>query len=138
MDFFLVTAHTTLSSLNFFFAVFDIFICPLCAGSNVPPSIPIFFYFLICPDPYTSFITYKLTKPTGPLGGNLFVDIPTSPPNPNSPPSANCVDELCIAIELLTFFIKYFAEKFIFRDYSIGMHSSVFIYMVNSFVNVID
>ena len=28
-------------------------------------------------------------KITGHLGGNLFVDIPTSPPNPNSPPSAN-------------------------------------------------
>ena len=37
---------------------------------------------------------------TGPLGGSLLVEIPISPPNPNSPPSANWVDALCTAIEL--------------------------------------
>jgi len=33
----------------------------------------------------------------------LLVDIPTSAPKPNSPPSANCVEALWIAIELLIF-----------------------------------
>ena len=52
--------------------------------------------------------------PTGPLGGNLFVDIPISPPNPNSPPSANCVDALWTAIELFIPFKNIFAV-FVFR-----------------------
>ena len=41
--------------------------------------------------------------PIGPRGCNLLVDIPTSAPKPNSPPSANCVEALWIAIELLIF-----------------------------------
>ena len=41
--------------------------------------------------------------PIGPRGWSLPVDIPTSAPKPNSPPSANCVEALWIAIELLIF-----------------------------------
>ena len=41
------------------------------------------------------------SKPIGPRGWSLFVDIPTSAPNPNSPPSANWVEALWTAIELL-------------------------------------
>src|SRR5210317_238571 len=62
-------------------------------------------YFLIFPLLEISYLyETNCSKPTGPLGGSVFVDMPTSPPKPNSPPSANCVEVLCIAIELLTFF----------------------------------
>ena len=44
--------------------------------------------------------------------------MPTSPPKPNSPPSANWVDVLCIAIELFIFFIKYFADNIIKKNFS--------------------
>ncbi len=60
---------------------------------------------------------------SGPENGkeNIFVnrwciiinDKDISPPKPNSPPSANCVEVLCIAIELFTFFKNFFAD-FIF------------------------
>ena len=36
----------------------------------------------------------------------MLVEIPISPPKPNSPPSANWVETLCIAIELFTPFKK--------------------------------
>ena len=41
------------------------------------------------------------SRPIGPRGWSLLVDIPTSAPKPNSPPSANCVEALWTAIELL-------------------------------------
>ena len=42
------------------------------------------------------------SSPIGPRGWSLPVEIPTSAANPNSPPSANCVEALWTAIELLT------------------------------------
>ena len=45
----------------------------------------------------------------GPRGWSLLVDIPTSAPNPNSPPSANCVEALWMAIELLILDKNFFA-----------------------------
>ena len=43
--FFFVIAQIILFNLNFFFASMDILKWPKWAGSNVPPSIPIFFFF---------------------------------------------------------------------------------------------
>ena len=60
--------------------------------------------------------------PTGPLGGNLFVEIPISPPNPNSPPSANCVDALWTAIELFIPFKNIFSLTLIKSFFGIKLY----------------
>ena len=44
--FFLVTAQIIFSSLNLFLASLDIAKWPLWAGSNEPPKIPIFIFFI--------------------------------------------------------------------------------------------
>ena len=49
------------------------------------------------------------SRPTGPLGGSFVVDIPTSAPKPNSPPSANWVEALWTAIELEILDKNFFA-----------------------------
>ena len=98
------------ASFIFLIAIFEISMCPLCAGSKLPPSSPIDLfesftinYGLTIPFPDTKYLyDVNWLIPTGPLGGSLLVEIPISPPKPNSPPSANCVDTLCIAIELFT------------------------------------
>ena len=45
--FFLVTAQIILSISYLFFASLEILKCPLCAGSKVPPRIPIFFFIFL-------------------------------------------------------------------------------------------
>ena len=50
-------------------------------------------YSLICPSPLiTYFVVVNSLIPIGPRACNFCVEIPISPPNPNSPPSENLVD----------------------------------------------
>src|SRR5690606_3697281 len=49
----------------------------------------------VCPVPPTRYLNEQsCSTPTGPRAWNLPVAIPISPPNPNSPPSANWVEAL--------------------------------------------
>ena len=58
-----VIIHKTLFNLIFFMAIFEIAKCPLCAGSKLPPSIPIdlfknltIYYGLVIPFPETKYL----------------------------------------------------------------------------------
>src|SRR5689334_8849986 len=54
---------------------------------------------LIWPVPRTTYLkVVSCSAPTGPRACILPVPMPISAPMPNSPPSANCVDALCITI----------------------------------------
>src|SRR6516164_920842 len=54
---------------------------------------------LICPEPCTRYLkVVSCSTPTGPRAWNRPVAMPISAPNPNSPPSANCVEALCSTI----------------------------------------
>src|SRR6185437_6100216 len=50
----------------------------------------------VCPLPETRYLKLvSCSMPTGPRACILPVAMPISPPKPNSPPSANCVEALC-------------------------------------------
>ena len=66
--------------------------------------------------------------PIGPRGWSLLVDIPTSAPNPNSPPSANCVEALWIAIELLMF-ERNFLAVFLFFVIIVSVWEEPYLFM---------
>src|SRR5205085_9304573 len=53
----------------------------------------------VCPAPRTTYLNVvSCSTPTGPRACSLPVPMPISAPIPNSPPSANWVDALCITI----------------------------------------
>src|SRR5690606_30984886 len=53
----------------------------------------------VCPWPCTKYLNEQsCSSPTGPRAWNLPVAMPISPPKPNSPPSANCVEALCMTM----------------------------------------
>src|SRR5258707_15468986 len=53
----------------------------------------------VCPLPRTTYLkVVSCSAPTGPRACILPVPMPISAPMPNSPPSANCVEALCITI----------------------------------------
>ena len=65
--------------------------------------------------------------------------MPTSPPNPNSWPSANCVDVLCIAIELFTSFKNFLADfLFCVIIQSVCIVPYLFIWSIASFIFFTD
>ena len=74
------------------------------------------------------------SRPIGPRGWSLFVDMPTSAPKPNSPPSANCVEALWIAIELLMPDINFLAVfLFLVTIESVCEDPYLFIWSIASF-----
>src|SRR3569833_3190254 len=55
----------------------------------------------VCPLPRTRYLNEQsCSSHTGPRAWNLPVAMPISPPNPNSPPSANWVEALCSRMAL--------------------------------------
>src|SRR5262245_30006626 len=74
------------------------------------------FHDLICPDPRTRYLKLvNCSTPTGPRAWKRPVAMPISAPNPNSPPSANCVEPLCRTI----------AESTSLRNFSAAARFSV-------------
>ena len=60
-------------------------------------------YGLICPAPLTWYLkVVSCSNPTGPRAWSFPVAMPISAPKPNSPPSANCVEQLCMTLALFT------------------------------------
>ena len=92
----LVIAHIIFFNSNIFLACLEISKWTLCEqDQKFPPrfqflSFFVLSYFLVLPLLIISYL-YETSchNPTGPRGGKVFVEMPTSPPKPNSPPSAN-------------------------------------------------
>ena len=86
---FYLKRHSTINKWCFIYILYSKF----CLAFLLWTSLLIIIYSLICPSPLiTYFVVVNSLIPIGPRAWSFCVEIPISPPKPNSPPSENLVE----------------------------------------------